>query len=89
MWQDAVITAVQVGFLFALLPTVFHPEHKPAISTSLLTALGLYILAGTFATLSLYFSAIIAALVGATWSLLAYQRRRLDAAKSVLERPHG
>lgn len=77
VWQDLVIPFVNVLFIIALIPQIYHGfKMKKALitlQTSLITFSGLYILAVTFLTLKLYFSTI-GTLVSATlWYVLLLQ----------------
>lgn len=78
MWQDIVITVIQLVFVLALIPTVAGKE-KPALSTGIVTAAALSVLAATIATLGLWYGAASTAAVGATWWIIAFQswRRKL------------
>lgn len=79
MWQDLIIAAVQWGLAVALLPTILHKTHKPALSTAIFNTALLAILAGTFASLGLWMAAAVTTLSSGAWALLAYQRRRLNS----------
>ncbi|MDP2734609.1 MAG: hypothetical protein Q8P12_00185 [bacterium] len=74
-WQDIVISIGQWVLLIALIPSVTSKD-KPALATSVLTGLVLTLFAFTFFTLSLLLSGASAALVAATWFLLAGQKYR-------------
>ena len=78
MWQDWVLGGTLWMFAAVLIPTITHPTNKPSLSTSLLTALGNFVVSYTFATLSLWNSALAALVIGAAWSILTIQRWRLD-----------
>ncbi len=78
MWQDWVISIIQWGFIFTILPTVFDSAQKPALLTSLASAGGLFFFAATYATLDLWSSTISSLILGSEWAFLAYQRWRLD-----------
>ena len=80
MIQDYIIAATQWGFLIALLPTLLHKTHKPAILSSLWTGALLLILSATFLSLSLINGALSSFAVAIVWFILAYQRFRLDRA---------
>jgi len=76
IWQDFVITGVNIVFAYALIPQVYQgfKEKKGFINfqTGLLTAIGMYTLAFVFFTLDLMFSTIISIFIGTLWlSLLA------------------
>lgn len=78
MWQDWALTVVQFVFIASLLPTVLHPEHKPTLSTSIVTACGVCTVAYVYWTLSLWVSFFAGVVLGIEWATLAYQRWRLD-----------
>ncbi len=77
VWQDIMITAASIVFFVALLPQVYHgfKEKRGVVklATSAPTFVGLYVIAGTYASLQLYFSAIISVIVGTLWLLLFIQ----------------
>lgn len=72
-WQDIVFTVGAGLFIVALLPSVFS-KNKPDIKTSLLTATILTVFSMTYATLSLYFSAVVTMATAALWGFLAWQK---------------
>lgn len=76
-WQDLVITVGQIIFVLSLLPSILS-KNKPALLTSSITALILYIFTFVYITLSLYFAAISVAATAVGWSVLAYQKYRLE-----------
>lgn len=63
-WQDQVIAMTQVLFVLALLPSL-QSENKPDWLTSLATTVGMFAIACTYATLSLWFSAGVALVAAA------------------------
>lgn len=71
---------VQVTFVISLMPTIMHATHKPTFLTSSSTAIAVYIFVVTVATLELWFTATLMFLNGVQWTILAYQRRKLDIA---------
>lgn len=75
IWQDAVFTVG--GFLLTinLLPTVLNSEAKVPLATSALTALVLYVYAGTMASLGLHYSAVMNLATAAFWTFIAFYRR--------------
>jgi hypothetical protein len=77
-WQDAVITAIGIIFSLSLIPQIYYgfKEKVGAIhlQTSVPTFLGLYVMAFTYITLSLYYSAIMAFFTGTLWLTLFIQR---------------
>jgi hypothetical protein len=81
-WQDAVIAIVQWVFVISLLPTIFHPTDKPTLSTAVLTAISLFVMASAMATLPhLRLSAASVVAGGIAWTVLACQRYRINMRK--------
>jgi len=78
MWQDYVIACVQIWFNVCLIPTLMHPEHKPTVSTSLQTGMGVTVFVITILTLHLWFTAALMAVNGLIWYTLAWQRWRAN-----------
>lgn len=78
MWQDVVIMTVQWGFVLFLIPAALHPTEKPPFLTSLLTAIGLFVIGGSLFTLGFLWSTISACAVATMWSVLAFQRWRMN-----------
>jgi hypothetical protein len=72
MWQDVVLSACNFVLIIALLPSVFS-EHKPALTTSLVTGSALSIMGITFATLSLWLTMIALFISSVLWFVLALQ----------------
>jgi len=77
MWQDYVLFVGQIGFLLALLPSIFSTA-KPARSTSLLTALTMSVFTICFVTLHLRFTSIVAGLTSICWWVLFFQAAALS-----------
>jgi len=77
IWQDLVISIVNIVFSISLVPQVIHgfKEKKALITfaTSIPTFLGLYVLAFTFFTLDLYYSSILSFLTATLWLVLFIQ----------------
>jgi len=77
-WQDIVITLANLLFTYSLIIQVYAGfKNKKAhlhFQTAILTAIGLYVMAITFASLNLLFSAIAAGVNGTLWLLLFIQR---------------
>ena len=78
MWQDYVLGAVQWLFALALLPTLFHREHKPAFLTALLNVILMLIVLFVYVTLRFWPSATGAASITTAWGILTYQRYRIN-----------
>lgn len=76
-WQDLVISIGQLIFVISLLPPILSKD-KPALLTSLITSVVLYLFALVYITLSLYFAAIAVAMTAIGWSVLTYQKYRLE-----------
>lgn len=72
MWQDYVLAVGAFFFSIALIPSL-RSQDKPAVLTSILTAVTLAVFAVTFATLNLWLSAIAEAIGVVCWSVLAWQ----------------
>jgi glycerol-3-phosphate acyltransferase PlsY len=78
-WQGAVIAVVQWVFVLSLLPMVFHPTEKPTFSAAVLTAISLFAMAFTLATLpDLRIAAWSMAASGVVWTVLGWQRHRTN-----------
>lgn len=78
VWQDWVMSGAQCLFSLILLPTVLDEEQKPPFSTSILTAVVMFVLVGTYATLGLFLSPMVAFIVGLEWALIALQRYKIN-----------
>lgn len=76
-WQDLVLGAGQIIFVVALLPSI-SSKDKPAFYTSVINAILLYMFAVIYLTLSLYLAALTITLTAAGWSILAYQKYKID-----------
>ncbi len=74
-WQDIILSIGQYVFVIALLPSVFGKD-KPALSSSLITAIILAIFSLVYSTLDLWSSTVASGIVSATWFLLAWQQYR-------------
>lgn len=85
-WQDIFLTGVQIVFSLSLFVQVYDgfKEKVGPIKylASVPTCLGLYGIAITYFTLSLYFSAVMACIVGTLWLMLAVQRYLYHTKKS-------
>ena len=75
MWQDYVLTVVQIFFCITLIPMLLAKE-KPPFASSISTGLTLLVCAAVFTTLHLWLSAISQTIVGIQWLVLAWQRSR-------------
>ncbi len=78
VWQDIVISIVNIVFSISLFPQVYYGFKKKrwliTLATSLPAFTGLYIMAFAFFTLSLYYSAVMTAITGTLWMILFMQR---------------
>ncbi len=78
MWQDILISVVNIIFVFALFSQVYYGFKKKKgliiLRTSFLNALGLFTISIAFLTIPLYFSAIFTALNAIFWAILFFQR---------------
>ncbi len=72
-WQDIVLAIGSLMFTVALIPSI-KGENKPAVATSILTSCVLITVVVTYATLSLWFSAISALLNCLAWLILGVQK---------------
>ncbi len=79
-WQDITLTIVGIIFTLSLIPQVIEGYRKKNGAVSLLTSvpttIGLAIIAYTYTTLHLYFSAVMITITGILWLLLWIQRIR-------------
>lgn len=75
MWQDYALGVVQAVFAVALIPTLFD-RQKPALSTSAMNATGMTVITIVYASLQLWLSAGVAAIVGIQWIILCIQRHQ-------------
>jgi hypothetical protein len=73
--QDYIFGIGQLLLFAALIPSILS-NHKPALSTSLITATIVSIFVFTFATLDLWFGAISTATIAIGWWILAIQKWR-------------
>jgi len=79
MWQDWALSGVQFMLVLSLVPTLFHRTQKPTLSSSLMTAGCLYLMAIVYLTLSFWFSMTMAAILALQWTIIGIQRYRLDS----------
>lgn len=73
MWQDYLLTFVQISFCVTLIPMLFAKE-KPPLLSSITTGFALIVSAVVFLTLNLWLAALLQGIVGCQWLALAYQR---------------
>lgn len=78
VWQDIVMMIMNLVFALSLIPQVYHGFKEKRglikIETSAPTFMGLYAVAFSLYTLSLFFSAISATITGTFWFILFVQR---------------
>lgn len=80
IWQDAVLLVGQIIFAIALLPSIFSKD-KPALATSIINFVVLYIIGFVNITLKLYGFAAGIFIVGVLWNILAVQKYLVDKKK--------
>ncbi len=76
MWQDYVLTAIQIFFCVTLIPMLLAKE-KPPLTSSISTGLILLISSLVLTTLNLWLAAVSQSIVGVQWLILAWQRWRI------------
>ncbi|NOR85121.1 hypothetical protein GQ473_03310 [archaeon] len=78
VWQDFVISIVNVVFMVALVPQIYSgfklKKGTVLIATSLPTCIGLYVMAVTYYTLQLYYSSFVTVSGGILWMIFVIQR---------------
>ncbi len=78
MWQDIVITICIIALSYALIPQIYQgfKQKKGLINlqTSLITSIGVYVLASIYLTLKLYFSTIMSFITAILWTILFIQK---------------
>ena len=72
-WQDWVLSIGGFVLLASLMPTVIGP-HKPALTTSIMSATIIFIFGVTLATLGLWLTAVANVGNSIAWTVLAVQR---------------
>lgn len=75
-WRDLILTAGTFVFIIGLLPSVLGKD-KPALSTSLITGTTLLVFTIIYATLSLWLTTLLTAIISGLWFTLAVQRIRM------------
>lgn len=76
-WQDIVLLICQIVFAIALFPSILS-NNKPALSTSVLNTVFLYIIFFVNLTLNLYGFAVGIFIVATLWLTLAVQKYLID-----------
>ena len=74
-WQDWVFAIGGLLVLVSLVPTI-RAEQKPALTTSLMTTVLVFIFASTMVTLGLILAAVTNYGISAAWGVLAVQGYR-------------
>jgi len=77
MIQDIILMFCVFGLGASLIPTI-RGHHKPAIWTSIMSAILIFVMMVTFITLGLWLSAIAEGISALAWIVLAIQKRRLQ-----------
>ena len=75
IWQDAVLSAGGLVFSIAMIPTIVGKD-KPALITSVSTAIVLTAFVFTYATLELWFAMSTTGLTALTWYIVTFQKIR-------------
>jgi|GEM_PF-3236291 len=78
-WQDYLIVSLQIGFAMALLPMLKKDAHRPALASSLMTAVFVTVFVYVYATLEFWRTVIFTSILAAEWWLLAYLGPKKDA----------
>ena len=73
MWQDLIISAGGVFFTIALFPSLLSKD-KPAFATSVMNSSILFAMIITYASLGLWLSSIMNAIMCCLWAVLAFQK---------------
>jgi uncharacterized integral membrane protein len=81
LWQDIVMTIGSIGFVVSLLPSVFSKD-KPALTTSIMTAIILCSLIICYVSLGLYLSSVLNLITAILWIVLAIQKYKLRGGKN-------
>jgi hypothetical protein len=72
-WQDWVLSLGGFVILLSLFPTI-RGDQKPALTTSVMSAVIVGVFTFTMATLGLWFSALANGGIAVAWAVLALQR---------------
>lgn len=75
MWQDFIISGGGVFFTIALIPSLLSKD-KPALTTSVMTSTILFAMIITYASLGLWLSSVMNAVMCLLWAILAFQKMR-------------
>lgn len=74
VWQDTVLAVGSVGLLLTLLPTLADENAEVPRTTSIPTAMVLYLFAGTYSTMGFWASAGVSFLTASVWAAIAVKR---------------
>lgn len=73
MIQDYILSFGSILFVIALIPSI-RAKDKPALSTSLMTAVVLTVFALTYLSLKFWFATFSTSLTAVCWYILAWQK---------------
>lgn len=76
-WQDIALSVGQIIFVISLLPSILSKD-KPALATSTMTAIILYIFALIDLTIPLYVTSVTVTATALGWTILAFQKYNID-----------
>jgi hypothetical protein len=78
VWQDILITLCSLLFGYSLIPQIYygfkHKKGNLTLQTSLLTTLGMLVLAFVYFTLNLMISSLISIVMAGLWGMLLFQK---------------
>ena len=78
LWQDMVIFICTVLFGYALIPQIYYNYKSKSgsvtIQTSIITSIGMYVLAVCFFTLHMYLTMAIEIVIGSLWFTFFIQK---------------
>jgi hypothetical protein len=83
IWQDVVITASQVFFLIALIPTIRSKKEKPPLFTAAMTAFFMTVLVPTTYSLKIYLGTFTNTALAFGWWVVAWQVWRNKRSQSI------
>lgn len=73
-WQDTILAITTVAFASALVPSILHPDTQISRKTSVPTAAAVWVQAGVFLTLGLWWTTGGTVLIALGWTYLAVAR---------------
>jgi hypothetical protein len=73
--QDIILAIGSFVIVLAVIPSVIS-DRKPALLTSLPTSVVLFVFAGVYFSLQLWFTSVMAAITAGLWMVLAIQKAR-------------